>query len=476
VRSGDIGDEAGRSAGDAGPLDLDAVRADDDLIEALSAGLVPPPSGIRDTSDIEGELVALLAGWVADVRPETLLHRPVPFEDIPRTSDTPEGAEDADEKDAAVPAFSGARVPSSTDSLLEHNELPRPVPLASWRSIAARPYLLRAAAALVAVALVSSGVVARSYGAHPGEPLWAVAQVAFPAKSHSVEAAISVSTALNTARVALERGRIDEARQAFQTVAAQLADVDPDDGRAELGQQMSYINAQLAANPAGSDTHQTPPIEAGQRTLATGAVGAVIPSSPAVTPGASAALAAPSTAPTVLASGPVGTSEGSAPAEGTSPPPAAVEAAPAPSDDPISAAPAPVVVEPPPADQASNNPPPAASGPANDPVAGASTTTEQPAPTTAPPPSQQANDPVTPSDTPNPGDTSTAGAGDGSSGGGTTDSTPGGGGSGGGSGGTSGGTDSSADTHDNSINTDGSAGSNLGQVTGVVTNTSDSGS
>ena len=77
MRSGDIGDEAARSADDADlPLDLAAVRADDDLIEALSAGLVPPPSGPRDPSDVEGELVALLAGWVADVRPESLLHPP----------------------------------------------------------------------------------------------------------------------------------------------------------------------------------------------------------------------------------------------------------------------------------------------------------------------------------------------------------------------------------------------------------------
>ena len=77
MRFGDIGDEAARSADDADlPLDLAAVRADDDLIEALSAGLVPPPSGPRDPSDVEGELVALLAGWVADVRPESLLHPP----------------------------------------------------------------------------------------------------------------------------------------------------------------------------------------------------------------------------------------------------------------------------------------------------------------------------------------------------------------------------------------------------------------
>jgi hypothetical protein len=474
VRSGDIGDEAGRSTADAGPLDLDAVRADDDLIEALSAGLVPPPSGKRDTSDIEGELVALLAGWVADVRPETLLHRPAP--PLPVCVDaTPESAEDALEEVAddvvPIPAFS-----FGTASLLEHNELPRPVALASWRSTMARPYLLRAAAALVAVALVSSGVVARSYGAHPGEPLWAITQVAFPAKSHSVEAAISVSTALNTARVALERGRIEEARQAFQTVAAQLADVDPADGRAELDQQMSYVTAQLAANPA-MDSEPASPIEAGQRQLATGAVGAVIPSSPAVTPGAAAALAAPSTAPSVPASGPNVTSQGSPAPGGTSPPPAAVLADPAPSGA-VSDVPAPVVVNSPPADRASNNAPPVVSDPATDPAASASTTTEQPAPTTDPPANQSPTDPPTQPDTPDPVDTGTADHGDPASAGDTAaDSTPAGGGSDGStSGGSSNSADNSANSQDNAIDTNGAAGSNLGQVTGVVTNTSDSGS
>ncbi len=479
MRSGDIGDEAGRSTGDAGPLDLDAVRADDDLIEALSAGLVPPPCGPRDTSDIEGELVALLAGWVADVRPETLLHRPdqppvaVPMQTARHRAENT--AVDTGGRDASIAAlFPG------TPSLLEFNELPRPVVLAAWRSRkawrspAVRTYLLRAAAALVAVALVSSGVVARSYGAHPGEPLWAITQMAFPAKSHSVEAAISVSTALNTARVALERGRIDEARQAFQTVAAQLADVDPDDGRVELGQQMDYVHAQLVANP-GATAAEAPAPVAVARPLATGAVGAVIPSSPAVTPGATAALDAPVIPPSVLAAAPNGTFEGSQ-AVGTAPAPAIV-AAPAPSDG--SAASAPVVSDPS-ADGASNSVPPVVSNPANDPVASASTTTQQQAPTPDPPVRQPTTDQPTPN-TPAPVDSATVDQSNPPTGGGDTTSDNGGGGGGGNSDSSanSANTQNSADTQNSNqpsaIDTSGTAGSTIGQVSGV-TSTSDSGS
>ena len=176
MRFGDIGDEAAQAAEDAGlPLDLAAVRADDDLIEALAAGLVPPPSGRRDPSDVEGELVALLAGWVADVRPESLLHpvgRPVAVQ--LRTSPAPE-PDDEDEPLAAVGS------PPAGRSLLEYEDA-EPVAISRWRSRGTRAYLLRAAAGLVAVALIGSGVVVRSYDAHPGDSLWLVAKVVFPEK------------------------------------------------------------------------------------------------------------------------------------------------------------------------------------------------------------------------------------------------------------------------------------------------------
>jgi len=242
VRSGDIGDEVARSAEDADlPLDLAAVRADDDLIEALSAGLVPPPSGPRDPSDVEGELVALLAGWVADVRPESLLHPPG---SQPATVQVMADADPTDE-DAPLAAVGS---PAPVRSLLEFEDA-EPVAITRGRSSGARAYLLRAAAGLAAVALIGSGLVVRSYDAHPGDSLWLVAKVVFPEKSRSVEAATVVSTALNTARVALESGRIDEARAAFQTVQDQLAAVDDADGRAELAHQRDYLTTQLSSSP-----------------------------------------------------------------------------------------------------------------------------------------------------------------------------------------------------------------------------------
>jgi hypothetical protein len=391
VRFGDIGDEAARSADDADlPLDLAAVRADDDLIEALSAGLVPPPSGPRDPSDVEGELVALLAGWVADVRPESLLHPPgsLPAGVQVMDSRTP----DEDEPLVAVGS------PAPVRSLLEYEDA-EPVAITRSRPSGARAYLLRAAAGLAAVALIGSGVVVRSYDSHPGDSLWVVAKVVFPEKSRSVEAATVVSTALNTARVALESGRIDEARAAFQTVQDQLAAVDDADGRAELAHQRDYLTTQLSG-PAHNAAERVVAPTAGPQ-LATGQVGATIPSSPSVTPGAtqallvptssssSSVLAAPSGDPSATASGSGGPS--SAAADGSSAP--AVVAAPAP-DPGVSAPPA--ASEPAPSDAASGSSaesPPVASPPPADPVTNppaAAPSPEPPAPTSSP------ADPATP--------------------------------------------------------------------------------
>ena len=385
MRSGDIGDEVARSAEDADlPLDLAAVRADDDLIEALSAGLVPPPSGPRDPSDVEGELVALLAGWVADVRPESLLHPPgsQPVSGTVMSADAEPTAED--EPLAAIGS------PSPVRSLLEFEDA-EPVASTRGRPSGARAYLLRAAAGLAAVALIGSGLVVRSYDAHPGDSLWVVAKVVFPEKSRSVEAATVVSTALNTARVALESGRIEEARAAFQTVQEQLAAVDDADGRAELAHQRDYLTTQLGGSPHITAQQVVAPT-AGPPPLATGQAGATIPSSPTVTPGATQALLTPTASPSVLAA-PSGDPAATAPGAGGSSPAAgspapAVVAAPAP--DPAVSAP-PAVSESAPSDAASGSsgspppvaaPPPAADPATNPPVATPSP--EPPAPTSAP--------------------------------------------------------------------------------------------
>ena len=400
MRFGDIGDEAARSADDADlPLDLAAVRADDDLIEALSAGLVPPPSGPRDPSDVEGELVALLAGWVADVRPESLLHPPGSLPVAVQVMDS--RPPDEDEPLAAVGSLAPVR------SLLEYEDA-EPVAITRSRPSGTRAYLLRAAAGLAAIALIGSGVVVRSYDSHPGDSLWVVAKVVFPEKSRSVEAATVVSTALNTARVALESGRIDEARAAFQTVQDQLAAVDDADGRAELAQQRDYLTTQLSG-PAHNAAERVVAPTAGPQ-LATGQAGATIPSSPSVTPGAtqallvptssssSSVLAAPSGDPSATASGSGGPSSAAAggssapavvaapaPDPGVSAPPAASEPAPSDAASGSSSAGSPPVASPPPADPVTNPPaaapspePPAPTSPPADPATPAQSTPEPP--------------------------------------------------------------------------------------------------
>ena len=198
----------------------------------------------RDPSDVEGELVALLAGWVADVRPESLLHPPGSLPVAVQVMDSPDAARRTSRwPRSGRPPRCGrcwsTRTPSPSRSRAAGRPARAPTccaPRPGWRPIA----------------LIGSGVVVRSYDAHPGDSLWVVAKVVFPAKSRSVEAATAVSTALNTARVALESGRIDEARAAFQTVQDQLAAVDDADGRAELAHQRDYLTTQLSspAHPA----------------------------------------------------------------------------------------------------------------------------------------------------------------------------------------------------------------------------------
>ncbi|HEX3260475.1 MAG TPA: anti-sigma-D factor RsdA [Pseudonocardia sp.] len=496
MRSGDIGDEVARSAEDADlPLDLAAVRADDDLIEALSAGLVPPPSGPRDPSDVEGELVALLAGWVADVRPESLLHPPG---SQPATVRVMADAEPTDEDEPLAAVGS----PAPVRSLLEFEDA-EPVAITRGRSSGARAYLLRAAAGLAAVALIGSGLVVRSYDAHPGDSLWLVAKVVFPEKSRSVEAATVVSTALNTARVALESGRIDEARAAFQTVQDQLAAVDDADGRAELAHQRDYLTTQLSGSPH-IIAQQVVATTAGPPPLATGQAGATIPSSPTVTPGATQALLTPTASPSVLAAPPAdpaatapGAGGSSAAAGGSSAP--AVVAAPAP-DAAVSAPPA--VGEAAPSDAASGSssagsappaavPPQAADPATNPPVATPSP--EPPAPTSAP-----ADPATTVQSTPDPpvdnggsggGTDTTQSAADNSPAVAPSEQSDSSGGSGGDAaakssdssgGGSDGGQESTKSSDGGSgetaaasaeISVDGLAGSTLGAVTGVVAST-----
>ena len=70
MRLGDTGEGPFEDPECGRPLDLSALRADDALIDALGAGLVRPDVPYEGCAESDRELVAMLAAWVAEVRPE----------------------------------------------------------------------------------------------------------------------------------------------------------------------------------------------------------------------------------------------------------------------------------------------------------------------------------------------------------------------------------------------------------------------
>lgn len=54
-------------------VDLGLLRADDAFVEQLAAGLVTARAITRSAKDADDRLIAMLAAWVAEVRPETVV-------------------------------------------------------------------------------------------------------------------------------------------------------------------------------------------------------------------------------------------------------------------------------------------------------------------------------------------------------------------------------------------------------------------
>lgn len=143
--SRDSGPYAG-GAGDAGPVDIAAVRRDDALIDAIVSG-----GPVQTDSAEEFQLAALLADWRAE-----LVEPPIPS--------TP----DLDAVVAAVNQEIGARkvrVGAQTRGKLR--------------------LLYPITGAAAALALIIGGTTAFSYSAEPGDPLWRVKEVVFSEQAQS---------------------------------------------------------------------------------------------------------------------------------------------------------------------------------------------------------------------------------------------------------------------------------------------------
>lgn len=209
--------------------DLSAVQADDRLLDALGA-VKPSAPGVL----VEDELNALLLAWRHDVDTEV-------YGELVDT-------------DTAIATIEAARP-------VERHRHRFLIPLAS-------------AAAVLAIAFTGTSLVARD--AQPGDALWGLTRVLYSEHARSVEAAVAVRSDLNSARLALREGRVDEAREKLSKVEQYLPSVSTDDGQEELETQHKELKQELNTNTSTPPATTQPSVPKPQPSTQ--------PSSPTTTP------------------------------------------------------------------------------------------------------------------------------------------------------------------------------------------------
>lgn len=243
------------------PIDLLAVQADDELINALAAGLPVAGSAAAGADD---RVIAMLAAWRADVDAD-----PVP---------------ELIDLDAAVAAV---RAP---------------------RSRARRRHLAPLVGAAALVVFAGTGVAAAAQTAQPGDVLWGVTKVLHSERASSVEAAVEVRSGLERARTAMASGATAMAAQELAAVEAELATIREEEGQSALSGEQQRLAAKLGETPPGTPTDPDAPL--------TTAPGTPPPAAKPATPEEPAPTEPPATDPTAQPdpipepTQPPGTSEG----------------------------------------------------------------------------------------------------------------------------------------------------------------------
>lgn len=189
------------------PVDLVAVQADDELINALAAGMAVSAPGVHGY-DADDHVAAILAAWKADVDSEP----------IPELVDV----------DTAVATVLAAR--------------PRP---------GRARHLAPLAAAAAVIVLAVGGLSVGSYSAQPDDALWAVSKVLYSERAESVEAAARVESHITAAKQALVSGQPVRAAQELQEAEDDLAVVRPEEGQTELVEVQDFLIAKAAETPEG---------------------------------------------------------------------------------------------------------------------------------------------------------------------------------------------------------------------------------
>lgn len=178
------GDPYAETPTDGAPVDIAAVRRDDELIDAIASD-----GPVATDSTDEYQMASLLANWRAE-----LTGPPLPM------------APNIDEVVAAVNQEIGARQARVA---------------AGGRLRLLRPI----AGAAAAVALVVGGMTAFSYNAEPGDPLWKVKQVVFSDQADSTVANMDTTSDLQEAERLIADGNPEEAKIHLDRASTRASDV-----------------------------------------------------------------------------------------------------------------------------------------------------------------------------------------------------------------------------------------------------------
>ncbi len=200
------------------PVDLVAVQADDELINALASGMSVSSPGYGGY-DADDHVVAMLAAWKSEVDAEPL----------PELVDLEVAAERV--RAAARPAGRSVR------------------------------YLVPVAAAAAVAVFTIGGLTIGAGNAGPEDGvLWEIARVVDSDRTESVLAAERVEERIAEAKEALERGEPAVAAQLLAAAEDELVVVRVEEGAAGLAEVQSFLEAKAAETPPGIRTEPGAPL------------------------------------------------------------------------------------------------------------------------------------------------------------------------------------------------------------------------
>ncbi|KXO95631.1 Uncharacterised protein (plasmid) [Tsukamurella tyrosinosolvens] len=228
-----------RVTDDGAPVDVAAVRRDDDLIEALAAG-----GAVTTADQSEFALASLLADWRDEI-----VTTPVPAG--PTVDELLAATEPARRTRGFRPARPATPPPAPAVGAPSGDGAGDVTPIGDAPSRRGRRFGLVAGAAAAAVAILGGGTVLVN-SASPGDgALWSVKEVVFSDAASQTIATSEAKAQLESANNAIESSNQAEAQAALVSARQQAAKVKNEKDRAALEERIRAAEAR-AGLPVGS--------------------------------------------------------------------------------------------------------------------------------------------------------------------------------------------------------------------------------